>query len=148
MFRDNPDLAPISMIITNLAARAYEGETDIGVALWNIVEKMPTFIRPTWPRVPNPADPAEDYADKWAQNPQLEKSFWDWHTEVKVVLAKLPTFLRGGSLKTDVEDLFDVRLADDDVRRLETGNSRAPAIVRAAPILTIPAAPKPWGRNA
>jgi hypothetical protein len=69
------DLAPISMIITNLAARAYRGETDIGSALRNIVETMPTFINAVRPRVPNPADPAEDYADKWRLDPRLEKSF-------------------------------------------------------------------------
>jgi hypothetical protein len=33
------DLAPISMIILNLAARAYDGQTDLCLALRNIVEK-------------------------------------------------------------------------------------------------------------
>jgi hypothetical protein len=51
MFRDNPSVGPISMIITNLAAHAYAGEPDILSALTNIVDKMPQFVRPNWPRV-------------------------------------------------------------------------------------------------
>ena len=31
--KDNPDLKPISIILTTLAARAYNGETDIVAAL-------------------------------------------------------------------------------------------------------------------
>jgi hypothetical protein len=45
MFFRDPDLAPISMIITNLAAQAYGGERDLAEALQNIVEKMPNFVR-------------------------------------------------------------------------------------------------------
>ena len=60
MFRDNPLVGPISIIITNLAAHAYAGETDLGSALTNTVERMPQYVNPTRPRVPNPANPAED----------------------------------------------------------------------------------------
>ena len=44
MFRTRPKLAPISMIITNMAAHAYAGEPDLFAALTNIVEKMPQFV--------------------------------------------------------------------------------------------------------
>ena len=71
MFRNDPLVGPISMIITNLAAQAYGGENDIWMATSNILERMPGFVRSTRPRVPNPADPAEDYADKWTKNPDL-----------------------------------------------------------------------------
>jgi len=76
MFRDIPRVGPISMIITNLAAHAYGGEGDLFSALTNIVGRMTEYVNPTRPRVPNPADPAEDYADKWAQDPTLEDNFW------------------------------------------------------------------------
>src|SRR5262249_47407749 len=83
MFRDNPDEAPISMIITDLAACAYEGELDLHTAPTNIVGRMPNFVKPTGPRIPNPTDPREDYADKWATNPALEENFWIWHSQLK-----------------------------------------------------------------
>ena len=38
MFKDNRDLRPISMIITTLAAHAYEGETNLHDALSHIIE--------------------------------------------------------------------------------------------------------------
>lgn len=147
MFRDTSDLAPISMIITNLAARAYAGEADLAEALGNIVEKMPGFVRPSWPKVPNPADPAEDYADKWKYDPRLEKSFWDWHSAMKTDIAKLPSFLRGGRLKEEIIELFDVRLTEDEIRQFQS-RTATPTIVKAAPTLVIPSAPKPWGSHA
>lgn len=64
MFRESADLARISIIIPNLAANAYDGETDLASALGNTIEKMPRFVRDQRPRVRNLADPAEDYADK------------------------------------------------------------------------------------
>ena len=119
MFLNDPDLAPISMIITNLAAQAYRGESDLTDALGNIVQTMPQFIQRDTPRVPNPADPAEDYADKWSKDARLKQSFWDWHTAVTADLQKLSTILEGRTLKDDVKDLFDVVLTDDEVRQLQ-----------------------------
>ena len=47
MFKDNRDLRPISMIITTLAAHAYEGETNLHDALSHIIDRMPEFVRPS-----------------------------------------------------------------------------------------------------
>jgi hypothetical protein len=136
------------MIITNLAARAYEGEADLARALLDIVERMPDFVRPERPRVPNPADPAEDYADKWARDSRLEKCFWDWHYAVKTDLAKLPAMLQRTTLKDDLYDLFRVDLTQDEVRQLAPQSSiPATPAPRVAPILGVSAAPKPWGSN-
>lgn len=65
MFRTTKDSKPISVILTTLAARSYGGETDLQSALSTIVERMESHIRPTVPRVPNPVNPIEDFADKW-----------------------------------------------------------------------------------
>jgi len=141
------DLAPISMIITNLAARAYEGETDIGLALRNIVEKMPNFINPQRPRVPNPADPAEDYADKWRHDLRLEKSFWEWHATVRADIARLSAAIGDGSLKARAKSAFRVDLSDRELRQLTaTGPATVATVARAAPAFYIPSAPRPWGR--
>jgi hypothetical protein len=145
IFLEAPDLAPISMIITNLAAQAYEGEPDLATALKDIVEKMPDFVRSERPRVPNPADPAEDYADKWAKDPRLEKNFWDWHMAVKTDLAKLETMVRGRTLKAEIQKLFRVELTQDELREFDS-RATAPATVKVAPVL-ISSAPKPWGRG-
>jgi hypothetical protein len=148
MFRDNPGVGPISMIITNLSSHAYAGEPDIFAALTYIVERMPQYVKPGRPRVPNPADPAEDYADKWTKDPALESNFWVWHTQARSDIAKLPTILSGNNLFSEVRRTFCVELTEDQLRKLDAGDTRpAPAIIRAAPVLSIPSAPRPWGHN-
>lgn len=146
MFRATVKVAPISMIITNLAATAYEGEQDLHTALVNIVDKMPQLVQPQRPRVPNPANPAEDYADKWRLDRNLERSFWRWQIQAQADLKNLEKLVAGDRLSDDVERIFGVTLSEE---QLESGglraSRRAPAIVRA-PVVAIPSStPRPWG---
>ncbi len=82
MFAGNPDGKPISVIITTLAAAAYQGEIEIDDALDRILSDMGGLVRTKAPRVPNPVNPVEDFADKWAdakyRHLNLEQNFWDW----------------------------------------------------------------------
>lgn len=141
------DLAPISMIITNLAARAYEDETDIWLALNSIVEKMPHFINPTRPFVPNPADPIEDYADKWSRDQRLKESFDGWHTQVRADLRRFSEALKDDTVKPRVKSAFRIDLSDREVRELSPPKSGSvSAVASTAPAFHIPSAPRPWGR--
>ena len=145
MFRKNRELAPISMIITNLAAHAYNGEEDLYEALHNIVQSMPRYIQPARPRVPNPTHPAEDYADKWSKDERLEKSFREWHAAVSADLEHLDRLLGTSSLADVVNSRFEVDLSNDEARvfgRATIVHKSSPATV--APVL-IPRASKPWG---
>jgi hypothetical protein len=146
MFRENSEMAPISMIITNLAAHAYEGEKDLWAALTNVVEGMPKFIRTARPRVPNPADPAEDYADRWAKNPFLESNFWSWHTQVSADLEALARGIEDRRVGRLVRSIFSIDLTRDELSVFE---NIAPAIqiARSAPAISIPYAPRPWGKS-
>jgi len=65
MFKDDPDGKPISIIITTLAAVAYNGEVELDDALARILECMGGLVLPNTPHVPNPVNPGEDFADKW-----------------------------------------------------------------------------------
>lgn len=150
MFRNSMDLAPISMIITNLATVAYEGEADLYSTLVNITEKMPSLIQPTRPRVPNPADPAEDYADKWSRDSRLESNFWKWHFAFKSHLQKLPSHIEGRTIGKEMVSIMEVDLTQKELdsigpRALSTASVVSKASV--VPALFIPSAPKPWGRN-
>ena len=60
------------MILTNLAGQAYQGEADVYDAVRGILARMLNYVRAERPRVPNPAHPDEDYADKWSKDPRLE----------------------------------------------------------------------------
>lgn len=85
MFVDDQDDKPISIIITTLAAHAYDSESDLLEALINIVSNMPHYIQTrdgtAW--IPNPVDPLENFADKWQEYPTREKNFRKWLREVR-----------------------------------------------------------------
>lgn len=143
MFAGGEKSRPISMIITNLAARAYEGESDITDTLLGIVRRMDQFVRPNAPRVPNPAHPREDYADKWATNPELERAFWTWHAQVRADVERLSDPL--AHLDPEVVwRAFGVRLTEGQLDRLRL---TAPALVTSGRTDTptrVNGGPKPW----
>lgn len=98
---ENEGDKPISMIITTLAAKLYQNEADVYSALKNILEKLnahagllsPGYVlnkkyadlqlitrRPdgTW-LIPNPVNPAENFADRWHENQDSKaKAFFQW----------------------------------------------------------------------
>ena len=147
MFRNDRDLAPISMIITNLSAHAYGGEADLGTAFRTSSRGWARSSAASRPRVPNPADPAEDYADKWSRDARLEANFWKWHAAVTADVARLPEMLRGNARGRDVRSIFRVELERERTSPVRTAADSAPAVPRAAPALIIPSAPRPWGKN-
>lgn len=86
MFADDLDHKPISIIITTLAARAYENEESLVKTLQVLTGRMGSFIEDrsgvAW--VENPVNPAENFADKWAANPRLKRNFLNWLTQIKI----------------------------------------------------------------
>jgi hypothetical protein len=95
MYRDSPDAKPISVIITTLAAQAYRGEADLESTLGAVLQRMEDHVRPAAPRVPNPVNPVEDFADKWADpayaHLQLERNFRAWLAQAQADFANLRT---------------------------------------------------------
>jgi len=87
-FSDDQDGKPASVIITTLSARAYQGEAEVADALETILASMGDFINPTFPHVPNPVNPAEDFADKWrdpaAHHHNLEAKFRQWMHQAQI----------------------------------------------------------------
>jgi hypothetical protein len=81
MFVKRPDERPISIIVTTLAAHAYNGERKIADALFAILSRMDQYItrRPDGTYlIPNPTDPSENFADKWAKHPERAAAFFEW----------------------------------------------------------------------
>jgi len=74
------DDKPISIIITTLAAHAYNNEADLYEAIANIVSGMRTYIEPRngvwW--IANPVNPLENFADKWEAHPRKAELFFEW----------------------------------------------------------------------
>jgi len=76
---------PISIIITTLAAHAYNNEDSVIVALDNILNNMERFIEIRngnyW--IANPAMPEENFADKWNVEPNKQTEFMRWLAQAK-----------------------------------------------------------------
>jgi len=80
MFADDMDHRPISIILTTLAAKSYGNEERLVDALSSILASMDMHIeqREDGKWIANPVNPAENFADRWAEDPELERSFYRW----------------------------------------------------------------------
>jgi hypothetical protein len=150
MFKDSPEWKPPSMIITTLATHSYNGESELFEALTNIVDRVPEFVRSSQPRVPNPLNPKEDFADRWARDQRFEQNFWAWHRQVKADIANLPKLIgRVSEIVRTVRQKFRVDLTGDMQRNLEVASAApTPHIITSTPAVHIATPPKPWRRNA
>lgn len=85
MFINDQDDKPISIIITTLAAHSYNGESSLSETLFNLVRKMPSYIDDIDgnSKILNPANPLENFADKWEQHPQRKESFLQWLSKIE-----------------------------------------------------------------
>lgn len=141
MFRDQPDSQPISVIITTLSAQAYRGESDLESALAGILSRMGSFVRDVAPRVPNPVNPEEDFADKWGEaqyaNLHLEYNFQYWLGHARADFANLLRAGSQGELKMVLER-FGSSPSEDRLARALGGS-----VVARPPTLVEPAT-KPW----
>jgi hypothetical protein len=120
MFKDDSDRAPISIIITTLAARAYQGSEDIGEALQHIVSTMGDHVNRSAPRVPNPVRPDEDFSDKW-DTPEgkelgLEQSFWAWLSQVQADVQRILDSVDADSLEKMAQQALGVQLTDNAIQ--------------------------------
>lgn len=79
-FSERTEVRPSSIILTTLAAHAYDQELSIAEAVENILTRMSGFIesRAQIPWIPNPSDPRENFADCWQQRPELGTALQEW----------------------------------------------------------------------
>lgn len=119
----DPSLAPISVIITTLASRAYEycalnkvydSELDL---LCDVVRHIPSFIevdnssgRYQW-FIWNETTELENFAEKWNADPRRAVAFYDWHRK----------------LLADLESLTHIEGLDVLTKRLGSAFGSAPA---------------------
>ena len=144
MFKDDKKLAPISMIITTLAARSYQGETDVYKALVNILDQMLSFVKPSWPKVENPVNPAEDFADAWQTKPELETNFRAWHAQAKRDVADLCNHSIRDAEQLVTNSMNLTLTANQKTTLSSTVVSATPKVISESEPTRIQGAPKPW----
>ncbi|MFM2386364.1 MAG: hypothetical protein RL660_1121 [Bacteroidota bacterium] len=91
------DEKPISIIITTLAARAYNQAENVLEALEGIVANMHLFIEERQDKetgelykfIGNPVNEEENFADKWRENQNKQKKFYKWLDQIKLDISNV-----------------------------------------------------------
>ncbi len=145
MFEKAPERKPISIIITTLAAVAYRGEFELLAALEQILSNM--SVGTSRPRVPNPVNPVEDFADQWGTQEGrqlcLEDNFIVWLEKAKSDIYKVTSITDRSSLQDHATKLFGVTLSDDVLTSII---GSGPRVSSSPAVHVIRNAPKPWCR--
>lgn len=144
LFKDDPDTKPISIIIATLAARAYNGESDLGETISGILSRMETFVADAHPRIPNPTNPGsdgEDFADRWTQ--ELERNFRDWLAQARLAYAYFTKALTSADLSEALRAKFNVAVGVEVLEAVAASDSEY-----EPPLINVSESPKPWGSNA
>ena len=120
MFAHHPDGKPISMIITTLAAHAYNNEADLYDALYSIIKGMPEYIltKNGAPWVPNPVNPDENFADKWKENPKKELNFRKWFVQVEKDLVSAMNKVGIHKVAERLKPAFGDRAVNEAMKRM------------------------------
>lgn len=118
MFENKDDgLKPISMIITTLVAKCYNGESNLYEFICQAIEKMPTYIergRNGEYIVRNPVMSSENFADKWREKPEKARSFFEWIGKAKTDFNRLANI----SSFTEFDKVFKEMFSQKPVDRL------------------------------
>lgn len=112
MFKDDED-KPISIIITTLAARAYNGENSLIEGLYNVINSMEKYISKDFYGnclVTNPVNKEENFADKWSIHPKRKNNFFNWLNKVKLDVNNIIDST-GIQLKENVGEAFGLEFS-------------------------------------
>jgi len=153
MFIDRSDDKPISIIITTLAAHAYQQETTISAALYSILVRIDQFIEMrddvSW--IANPTDPAENFADRWQKYPERKQAFFEWLDQVRRDFYTVATVANRAEAATILQPRMGKRVVEAALAR--RGGSRTtglmPALLRRGAVRGIVLNPRhrqipPW----
>jgi SMODS domain-containing protein len=106
----DPKLAPISILLTTVAAHAYRGEPSVSDALTSVLGGIVSLIEASRRagerhlQVLNPSNLAEDLSERWDSNQAayeaFEEGIRDFHRRWSGLIA------RGGNVNAELEELF------------------------------------------
>ena len=151
MFMDHPDDKPISIILTTLAANAYQQETVLVDTLYNILQHMDSFIEDrhgvVW--IVNPTDPAENFADRWQEYPERKRAFYSWLEQVRTDFANAAEAVNRDSALASLQPRFGRQLLEATQARGQSsrGGPLKTLLPRTAEIILSPPHRQrpPWG---
>lgn len=122
-FADKDDsLKPISMIITTLAAKCYNGQQDIYSFIQFALSNMGSLIeRGNHGEyvIKNPVMEKENFADKWKEVPEKADAFFDWIRQAKSDFETLAKYNKYTEFDIEFKRMFSQKPVDRLMRRYE-----------------------------
>ena len=147
MFKDDPEVKPISVIITTIAANAYSGQISLDMTLQEILGELKRFSDSCSTVVSNPVNPEENFADRWTmpqyEDLHLRENFTAWVTQIRTDFATLFSSADTNFIAECATKKFSVRPIASELGAL-LGLSIAPAIHPAKTHEIPENAAKPW----
>jgi hypothetical protein len=148
-FVDDPDVAPLSVIITTLASRSYEwcvtnrdydNELDL---LFDVIRHLPDSIEmrrvdghDQW-FIWNETTEGENFAEKWNRRPERAEAFFTWHARFCSDLVGLEAVRGLDRLGDTLKSLFGSRPANAAIDTLteRVSTARRAGNLRVAPTI-------------
>lgn len=148
MFLEDPEHKPISVIISTLAAQAYNNEASVALAMAAILRGMDSHI--TYDQrgnavIANPTDPSENFADKWPEHPKRSKAFFDWLAKARGDFAELARQANPDRLVEAASGVVGARFAHGATAGVKRPMSLSTLMPRLALAFSAPhRQPAPW----
>lgn len=151
------ELAPISVVLTTLAAWSYAAcvrrniYADVFELIEDVIRCMPEFIRvderngKPFYLIENESTVGENFAEKWNQDARLSAAFYAWHKGVLASIGSLLQIEGSDQIGKHLSESFGVSRAQ--VQRIfgthltAVGAARTAGTLRVAPSLGIVTAP-------
>lgn len=157
MFAGDGEHKPISIIITTLAAHAYNEESTISEALQSILRDMANYIEYQGNEVciANPVNPAENFADKWAEEPKKRENFERWLEQARRDFALYLRVNRFNEVPQQLKEHLGYRLVEKTLETAKpatattverTGNEGGRAAAAIEEIRRTGAQSRPWAK--
>lgn len=116
---------PISIIITTLAAEAYQKETNVIEALINILNAMHLYMKEVYSSkhgkyiwwINNPVNHEENFADKWPLEQQKQDNFFAWLEKAKSDFGALQNIDPSAAYRL-LKNILGTRAVNEAVRNL------------------------------
>lgn len=142
---EHKDDKPASIVLTTLAAHAYNNEFDLLQALMSIVNGMPRYItaKDGKPWVQNPVDPSENFADRWQDRPEREQDFYNWHRKMQYDLNTILRCDDTDRISELLNPMFGERATTSAVNKYKDNAQKQVRITST--IIPIRKPNKPWG---
>lgn len=150
MFSKDPDVKPISVIITTIAANAYVAGSSLVETTDSVLAALQGFAESGDSVLPNPVNPAENFADRWNmpqyQHLNLRENFRKWVWQACKDFETLSATEDVQALVETAKTRFSVHPSAETLSKA-LGLALAPAIKVSAPKDIGEAHARPWNKG-